>query len=205
MRGVGLELWDRSSPALCAIQVQNPGATGGLTSVTTDGSLTGSGTSGSPLKVTGQPITFFATQGGTGLNFKPAASNEIVIGGFALQWPLTFSHIGVDVTTADGANNSDFGIYSQAGTLLANIGAAHYASTGFVSAATLQGAQTLYPGLYLFGMTSAANTIGIGYGSGGINWVLNANVATSSGGVLNGTITAQTVTPSLNVPTFVLY
>jgi hypothetical protein len=205
MRGVGLELWDRSSPALCSIQVQNPGASGGLTGVTTDGSLSGNGTSGSPLKVTGQPNAFFTPYAAGATGFKPAAANDILIAGFALQWPITFAHLAVYVDTADGANNSDFGIYSQAGALIANIGAAHYSSTGLVSAATLQGAQTIYPGLYLFAMTSAANTLVLACNTSALAWIVNTNVATSTGGVLNNTITAQTAAPAINAPFVGLY
>jgi hypothetical protein len=190
------------------VTIQGDGSAGNkiaIKQVETDSSLTGAGTLASPLKVAGQPFTFFCSLPAGATTYKPTASNNILISGFKLDWPVTFSRLAFYVNTADGANNSDFGIYSQAGTLLANIGAAHYGSTGLNTAATLQGAQTFQEGLYIFAFTSAANTLSLAMNSGGLAWIYNANVATSAGGVLNNSIAAQVVTPALNTPFIGLY
>jgi hypothetical protein len=57
-------------------------------------------------------------------------ANQISWTQFQLPCGGTFGHIMTRVTTADGTNNSDLGIYNSAGTLVAHIGPATYASTG---------------------------------------------------------------------------
>lgn len=119
-----------------------------------------------------------------------SAANQTFVQGFLLPYKLTFSHIGIHVDQLDAVNNYDFGIYNTAGTLLANVGAAIYASTGFKQLATIQGAQTLQPGRYVFGWTGNGNTLTIDYNTLLICWMINANIVASVGGVMPASIGA---------------
>jgi hypothetical protein len=169
---------------------------GGLASVSVSSYFTGNGTSGSPLGISGWPVTFFYSYTNTAASTGPAA-NQIYLTGFYLSYALTFAHLLVNIAAADNVNNTDFGVYSKAGTLIANIGAAHYASTGLQQLATTQGSQTITAGLYAFAFTSVGTTLKVGQDSGpGMVWALNSNAGTSSGGVLPSSITAITENPT---------
>jgi len=181
------------------------GGGGGLSTVSVTARLTGNGTSGSPLDIAGWPGTFISSPFSQASGLQPSGSNDIAIFGFELPYALTFANIAVFIQTADGSNNSDIGIYSQAGSLVANIGAQHISSGNQVAKfATVQGSQTIVPGLYLFAMTSAASTLTVYGGIAGL-WVKNLNVASSTGGALASSISAQTVSPDYEIPSFMLY
>jgi hypothetical protein len=172
------------------------GGGGGLTSVTTDGTLAGAGTVASPLSVKGWPLTYFQDSTND-QSFTFITTNSTYIQGFVLPYGLTFSHIAINVATADAGKLYDLGIYTKAGALVADIGPTNFAVTGTLSFSTVQGVLTLSPALYLFAMTGNNNVLGIGYGAEQYCWVVNAAVASSSGGQLPSSIPAQvTGTPA---------
>jgi len=179
------------------VTIQGDGSAGNkiaIKAVQTQPRLTGAGTVASKLDIAGWPITFF-----TSTSFGGAANigaNQVFISGFDLAYPLTFAHITVNISTADAVNLYDFGVYSLAGILLANIGAQSLPATGQTTFATLQGSQTIGPGLFAFAWTGNANTAHI-LGDNGNTWlwVSNSNVAASVGGALPASIPAQTVHP----------
>lgn len=165
---------------------------GGLASVSTNTTLSGTGTGASPLSVNGWPLIAWATAP-IDTTIALGGANFVYISGFFLPLAVTFSNLVFNVITPDAANNYDVGIYTKAGALIANIGAQHLTPAGIKSIATLQGAQTLLPGLYLSSWTGNANTATIAGGGTTWTWRNNTNVATSAGGVLPASITAQTV------------
>jgi NADPH:quinone reductase-like Zn-dependent oxidoreductase len=99
----------------------------------------------------------------------------------------------------------DVGIYSQAGALIANIGPTHFGATGLVATATLQGAKTINPGLYVFGWTGNAATLGIQTDHTTGTWAEITNIATSSAGTLPPSIGAVAIAPGNHRPWMALY
>ena len=124
-----------------------------------------------------------------------AVTNKVIYSGFGLLVPVTFANLAFNVSAADGVNNSDIGIYSADGsTLLANIGAQHLAATGAQSAAITQTTVTLFPGRYIFAMTSAAATLALNRDQHWATWCNNgAGVGASVGGALPANIPAPAV------------
>jgi hypothetical protein len=204
------KLW-RDLDRYCAIDVRNPGSSGGSGTVDTDGvtiqgdgsggnpiaikavqvnpPISGAGTVASPLALT--PITFDTFYYRAADNARNGA-NQISISGFSTHWPLSFSAIGVFIFTTDGSGLYDMGIYSAAGTLLANIGAQHLSNGNDQVFATVQGAQTIQPGRYVFAWTGNAAVATLGYTSSQGTWIVNQNYASSSGGALPSSLTAFT-------------
>jgi hypothetical protein len=167
--------------------------------------LTGAGTVASPLDVAGTPLAFF-----NGFNFPtsgggPTGANQLYIGGFVLEQALRFGHIGGALSTGDAGHNCDLGIYSAAGTLLANIGAQVITSTSLVSYAIVQGTVTLNPGLYLAAFTSNGTTAKSFANNSNWLWFNSNTYSSSAGGALPGSITAPTLAPGLGIPFFILY
>jgi len=155
---------------------------------------TGGGGGGGGVK--GWPLTFFST----GLNPSDASagsSNVVAISAFVLPYTLTFANMLVDVSVADAVNNYDFGIYNQAGTLVANIGPQTLPATGLKKLATTQGVQTINPGLYLFGFTCTVATAEIGMSFAVVLWHAFVNVGSSSGATLPTSIGAVSLAPVL--------
>ena len=182
--------WRRGFPG---VFVTSPG--GGISTVTTNSSLTGAGTSGSPLGVNGWPLTFFSS-GVWNTNNIFAGANDVAICGIVIPYSLTFGHIAVNVNTADAANNYDIGIYTAAGAIVADIGPQTLPSTGYVHFAAVQGSQTIAPGMYLFAWTGVSATAKLTTQSQNNPWIYNSNVATSVAAQLPGTISAQTPAPT---------
>ena len=166
-----------------------------MSTVTTNSSLTGAGTSGSPLGVNGWPLTFFSS-GVWNSNANFLGNNDIAICGIVIQYALTFSHIAVNVATADAVNNYDLGIYTAAGALVADIGPQTLPSTGYVHFATVQASQTIAPGMYLFAWTGPVNTAKLSLQTQNQPWIYNGNLSSSTGAQLPGTIAAQTPAPT---------
>jgi hypothetical protein len=122
-----------------------------------------------------------------------SAQNAINISPMYIPFSVTFGHIAVDVGTADGTNNSDFGIYDSSGNLKCNIGAAVYASTGVKNLACTQGSVTISPGIYFFAFTTNGSvpTLKIYYStasSGMFTWWSQTSATASTGGALPGSI-----------------
>jgi hypothetical protein len=186
------------------MEVQNPGSSGGLSTVTTNASLTGAGTVASPLGVKGWPIQGFVSYTGSANVFSLTA-NQLGLWIYSIPYEWTASNIAIDITTADGANNSDVGLYNSAGTLIANAGAQHMGSTGNIAFPFVQGTLTEPAGLYGFAVTSAASNLKFAglfaafvlYGLG--------NLATSTGGALNSSITFPALAPNIGAPAWAIY
>jgi hypothetical protein len=203
----------RGPRTLCSIQVQNPGTSGGSSTVTTDGvtiqgngsggspialkavetdsSLSGAGIVGNTLKVT--PMTFWAAASASVSGFGNTSANMLFISSIEIPAPLTFAHIIAQASTGDGANNSDIGLYNISGTLIANIGAQLISVTTAVSYATLQGAQTIPQGSYLVAMTSVGTTLKLFGANSYYVQYHSAAYGSSSGGALPASITPPTL------------
>ena len=152
---------------------------------------TGGGGGGS---VSGWPVAFFQTISNNAASTALGGANQVYITGFYTPSSVIFSNIAFNVNTQDAVNNYDVGIYNQAGTLLAHIGAQTLPTGGNVTVAVVGGAKTITPGLYVFAFTGVAITAKLATDSGpAIIWIRNANVATSSGGALPASIGALTV------------
>lgn len=133
------------------------------------------------------------------------AANDVAISGFVLPTPLTFTYIGIAVTTADAIGDYDFGVYTAAGDLIANLGPQHVPPTNLLTGPTLQGKQTIDAGLYMFGWTGNAIVAAIDIDPNWISWVFNADVAASVGGTLPASIGAVAVAPAARAWGFALY
>lgn len=149
------------------------------------------------------PLTYFSFSAGA--SGASPGINQLWLTGFALPYSLTFAHIATTINTADASNLYDFGIYTAAGTLVADIGAQHLPATGDLTFATVQGSKTIAAGLYIFAWTGNSNA-GQLLASGQIQaWVVNTNFGSSSGGQLPASIAAQSVAPARNALLFGLY
>lgn len=168
-----------------------------IKAVQTDATLTGAGTVASPLKV--KPNTFFALGSGQGGGVS-VSTNTLTLCGFSLEGALTFSNISVNIFSGDASFDVDLGLYNAAGTLLANIGAQVINVTGIQVFPTVQGAQTIPPGRYLFAQTSNHNSFEL-FGSTVAfwSWFAATGFGSSSGGALPASIAAPTLSPSSNV------
>ncbi len=180
------------------------GGGGSFTGVKTDATLTGSGTGASPLHVVSNPNSWYS-QGVSASNQALSAINTTDVFGFLLPWPLTFAHMAVDISVADGSGTYDIGIYNSAGALIANIGAQHLGSSGIRNLATVQGAQTIAAGLYMFAWTGTAVVAKLAVGGSLIVPSYGAGVQATSGGALNSTVPAQVVSPTYQETIFALY
>jgi hypothetical protein len=191
-----LERWNREPRSRCSIEVQNPGSSGGLTTVTTDASLKGNGTSGSPLGEV--PITFFGAYFNSTATGLGATANTISLAGFSLPVPFTLSNITVFINTVDAAHNSDIGIYSAAGALLAHAGAQAFATANTVTFAMIGAPIAIPKGSAIIAFTSAASTLKISNSAQTASWCYSASTGTSTGGALPNTITAPTIAVGFN-------
>jgi hypothetical protein len=187
------------------VTIQGDGSSGNkiaLKQVETDATITGAGTVASPLSVVPPTYNFFQ-YGGIGNNLA-LPQNQTLISGFLLPYSLTFSKIFFALTTADAGTNSDIGIYTAAGVLVANIGAQHLGTNFGNVIATVQGSQTIAAGLYMFAATTAGNTIVINSSFGTACWVFSSTAGVTAGGALAASITAPTRSVSDLVPLFAL-
>lgn len=176
------------------------GSGGGLAAVQTNSTLTGTGTSVSPLSVAGWPLVYYTNVSNQSASTGLGGANQVAIFGFITPSNVTFSNITVGIQTADAVNLYDVGIYNQAGSLLAHIGAQSLPSTGNQTFAVSGGSKTISAGLYAFAFTGNATTAALKQDSGTVFlWIRNTNVATSAAGVLPASIGALTVA-SANFP-----
>jgi len=166
------------------------GAGGGLSSVTTDGTLTGAGTIASPLGfVPGSGFIGFQPHVSTA--FGMTGANQIQLDGIWLPCPWILNSIWVYVGTADAGGLYDLGIYNYAGTRLGHIGAQAFPNTGFRSFAVVGAPITLPAGALLFAWAGNSTTLALAFNGndGGVAYH-NANYAASVGGALPATIAA---------------
>lgn len=149
-------------------------------------------------------VTYFSigqNSGGAAIN----NANNVPLAGFVLPVPLTFSHISVNVNTADATGTYDFGIYNFAGTLRANIGGAAYTTTGIKTLNTLQGVQTLSAGLYMFGWTGTAIVLQLVFDAQTLIWCNPGSAGVGVSGTLPATVTPQSVGAFTHLPQFALF
>src|SRR6266436_3309640 len=157
-------------------RVVNPGGAGGVTSVTGTPPVTSSGGVTPAIGLT--PLGYWqpATQaaGFTTIGF---VANQTPCVGVIISWPLSVSHLTFNVTTLDNSTNKyDFGLYNAAGTLVANIGAASYTTSGAKTGALAQGTVTLNPGLYFLAFTGNSTVMQFsGLNAGASNWQYGAS------------------------------
>lgn len=215
------------------------GSGGGLTSVTTDATLTGNGTGGSPLSaspiqnsdgvtlqgngtaaskyaikavqvsaritgtgavgsgldVAGWPVTAYVNFSLNNVGFGFTV-NKLMYVIFPLGYSLLVSRASFNVHTADAVNNTDFGIYNSAGTLVANIGAQILGSTGDKIISFVQGSVAMPPGLYAGVFTSNGSTFQTLGSTTNYSLGFSSAYSASSGGACPATITFPTVTPA---------
>lgn len=112
---------------------------------------------------------------------------------FQVPYKLTFGHISIGINVADAVGLYDVGVYSFAGTLLADIGAQHLPSTGVQTFATVQGAITINPAVYIFAVTGNATTASINFTNHQGSAYSNRSLASTVGGALNASITVGAV------------
>lgn len=153
----------------------------------------------SPIPVA-TPFVEYGAFNGTSNPDHLSAANDIAIFPFYLPYAMTVTNIIINVTAADGSNNSDVGIYDTAGNLLGQAGAQLFSSTGILTCALSGGAIDLPAGLYLFGITSASTTMSWACGpadNGNTSIYYFSTSTASSGGTLpNITIAAfASITP----------
>ena len=122
--------------------------------------------------------------------------------------------IGVWVGTADSVNNYDFGLYDATGTLVTHTGAIHIPTTGFQLFDFIISVGVplrLTGGVYWFALTKTGSGSGaLGYNSASVGQQLNgpyiyssadpATGGTTTGGVLNDTITIPSAGSWANGP-----
>jgi len=145
--------------------------------------------------VAGWPLTYFASVAYDTNNTR-AGANQVSVSGFVLPYELSFSQIAVYLDITDAVGLYDFGIYTKAGALIANIGAATQPNNDLQIYPTLQGLQTIPPGLYLFGWTGNAAVVAIHFQDNALSWVFNQDIAASVGGALPAAIGAVAIAPS---------
>lgn len=179
---------------------------GGLTTVTTDATLTGAGTSGSPLKVA-LPATVDQVPGFIGPASVVTAANYAMtangtnVWGLALPKLVTNQGIVVYVTVADGVGLYSFGVYNSSGVLQLSSTARHVAATGLNTFAWSQTLPFVLPaGLYFIAGTGTATTLNFqGFNSGQQNPITYASQNAVAGGTtVSGALNAS----GLTMPTF---
>lgn len=141
--------------------------------------------------VSGWPSTWFVNLRAD-TAFSLDGANIVLTCGFVLYTPFRLTQIGVYIATADAAHNYDFGIYSPAGALVANIGAQTLPNTGAQQLNTVQGVKTLAPGRYVFAWTGNDATAQTYKTGGEASWLYGNSATASAGGALPSTIAAPT-------------
>jgi hypothetical protein len=156
------------------------------------------------------PLTMYSPQTGVAGASATTTANEFNIVGEPVNatQPMSFGHFIFSVQTADGSNNSDFGLATGTPggtcTLLLHVGATTYASTGPVSSAqswtlpanVTQGTARLY-----FVWTSAAATVKPG-GTQALSFATKTASGTTTGGSLGtpGSTTFTCPADAWNIP-----
>jgi hypothetical protein len=179
------------------VTIQGDGSAGNkiaIKAVQTDATLSGAGTVASKLAVA--PLTAYTTTHAAS-NALAATANTLAISAITITYPITFSKLSFDLFTADAAHNADFGFYNAAGILIANIGAQVLAASGVQTIATVQGSQTIFPGVYFFAFTSDGSVIAPYNMVNTIVLYANSSFGASVGGALPATIVPPAFSPSV--------
>jgi hypothetical protein len=159
--------------------------------------------SSSVSQITNFTNTYYAQgTGGGGFTFNAGGSENVACGGIIIPaGGLSVGHVSFDVTTGGGTgagNNSDFGFYNAAGTLVAHIGATTLNTTGTGTYAFTGGTQVIPAGKDYVCWVTAGTTLVLG-GSGGSSFLPPSYVSTTGvSGVLPGTITPPADAPTSN-------
>jgi len=189
------------------VTIQGDGSAGNkiaIKQVETQARLTGAGTVASKLDIAGWPLTQFQRSGQLLNKENLTGANVLALSPFSLSYALTFSNIVVFVGTADAVNNSDIGIYNSGGVLIANIGAQTLPSATEVTLPTVQGSQTILPGLYWFAFTSAGATLAIFCDPNGLSYYFSLGFGASVGGALPASIVPPAFSPGREIICFLL-
>lgn len=172
------------------MRVVNPG--GGISSVTATAPITSTGGTTPAIGYTGPGYWTTPSFSTNFSNVFLGGANQTYVAGLPIGYQVRCGHLSFNIGTPDAVNSYDFGVYNSSGTLVANLGAAIYAAGGIKTVAFIQGTVIFNPGLYYFGFTGTGTTLTLSAvaNNGGV-WVFgfNANVATSSGGVMPASIT----------------
>lgn len=164
------------------------GGGGGLSTVATNATLTGNGTSGSHLGVAGWPLANYVN-GVASSTTALGTANTLWVESFNLPYAVTFAHIQVNIGTTDAVGLYDVGVYTFAGALVANIGAQTLPSTAEHNFATVQGSQTILPGTYFFAFTGNGTTATLGFWNNIEAFYSSRSTGVSSGGALPASFT----------------
>jgi hypothetical protein len=163
------------------------------------GSACGSGGGGGTITAYTPPVS-------AGNVAAPSAANAINVVAFLLPAQVQFSHITVDVNTADTTSGSlcgsfadcyDVGLYDTSGNLKCNWGATAVSGTGLKTVSCAQGTVTLAAGYYVFAWTGNATTAKIFFGASGSGAFAILGSATSSTSSSSGALPS-----TISVPTF---
>ncbi|MGC1685189.1 MAG: glycosyl hydrolase family 28-related protein [Candidatus Acidiferrales bacterium] len=151
----------------------------------TGGLLTGTG---SICGASAPQTAFIPSPNNAGNQGGPSVVNAIIVVAFWIPFPITISHLTVDIGTADkmGGDLYDVGVYNLSGALQCSWGATSFRSTGMTDNACKQGSVKLDPGYYVFGFTGNSTAGRIYFGSdAGMQLLATATSRTaSSGGAL---------------------
>lgn len=174
------------------VTIQGDGSAGNkiaIKQVETDATLTGAGTVASKL---GLPVVpAFITYGLAAANFTVTA-NKLLLSTEIISVPTRFSQIQISIFSADGANNSDVGLYNFAGNLVAHAGAQLMGTAGVQIFSTVEGIQTIPQGVYFFAATSAGSILTLSVLGSTLLLYSNLAFGSSSGGALPSSITPPT-------------
>lgn len=192
--------WKRGFPG---VWITSAGG-GGLATVSTNSTLTGNGTSGTPIGIAGVPVPWAQFGDIFAGAFSWGGANTTFLYGFVLTCPYSVGHLGIDIGTADATGLYDLGVYNAAGTLLLDIGAQHLPNTGTRLFAVSGGAKTIGPGLFGFAVTGNATTATISFSSNAYFPYASGTGGASSGGALPATATIPVIATTQDGPWFVL-
>lgn len=143
----------------------------------------------------GATITGYSQHLDGNSNHNLASGNQIQICTFYLDGSLSFSQIGVRLTTSDTGHLSSWGVYDSSGTLKATTTPAGF-SSGFTIVSLTTSPITLSAGTYYFAFTSNNTGLSTAIIGGNVLDMLSSNVPaeSSSSGALPSSITIPALT-----------
>lgn len=165
-------------------------------------SLTGASNGLTFTSGTAQTGVWFQMSTGSSGTAPVSSANNTYISSFIPVSTFSAGHMVVNVSTADNsANLYDFGIYNAAGTLMCHTGAltgsTSFATTGLKNLAFISACNLVGGTRYNFAATGNATTLALMFtATGAVVVALNHTVVstggTTSGGVLNSSVTIPT-------------